>query len=99
MVSLNMCAGSGWVSTHNLSLIALAFHFFMRHVPRMNMTEKLHDIDRRAYDVGLTLSELATMARVSSATIARCRQGGATRIRSLTKLESVLDRVERERGS
>lgn len=60
----------------------------------------LFEIDRRALDAGITISALASLASVSSATMAKFRkQPEAVRPRTVSKLLKALDAIEREKAA
>lgn len=74
----------------------IAFISLLRYATHMD-TAKILEIDGRALRLGLTLSELARLAKVSSATMAKLHKDpSSVRPRTFSKLLSELDKRESE---
>ena len=65
----------------------------------MQMTDEImQNIERRALDARVSITDLCGRSGVSPATFTRWRAGRKPWVRTIVKLETALDAIEKERG-
>jgi len=63
----------------------------------MDKTNAIAEVERRAFNARKTMGEICSMADMHLATWSRAKGRGRISVGTITRVEQVLDRLERER--